>query len=423
MRLLIHNLGPIRGNIRTIDLSRRFIILNGYNNSGKTLVSRLISIIFDTSFIDRFSKSSDIFLPTPLSTSITISLGFINQVFNGYSSFLEKYLSKLSLFDSSFDFLIDPSDIHRVVHYPQSFLNNKFYRYPSINITKDNNSITFSTTKIKLYKEDLIKIVLHLFLGDIFNVFYLPSTNLIYSLLYEYSQESLTTKPENLRFSLPDQYQPITQIIKNLFNTPSPKNFYKDIVYQIQDILHGNLCFKTSDNNCLPKILFSKIGSLEPIPLYKTSSSAQKFAFLHSYFLYWVKRYNNFLFIEDLDEGLYPDNQIKILDLLIDFYTLNNNRVLISTINPLTADILNIFLLLDSLKGYTLNIPNSYFSKYIDVNTSLPPNDVSIYFFSGTSIIDYEVDYSGIYFRDFSHIRNSLNSIHNCLLDQLDSIH
>jgi len=58
MELIIKNLGPIKGNQQSINLSKKFLIFLGYNNSGKTYVSQLLWTIFNQDKHIQFIKSS-----------------------------------------------------------------------------------------------------------------------------------------------------------------------------------------------------------------------------------------------------------------------------------------------------------------------------------------------------------------------------
>ena len=58
MELIIKNLGPIKGNQQSIDLSKKFFIFLGYNNSGKTYVSQLLWTIFNKDKHIKFIQST-----------------------------------------------------------------------------------------------------------------------------------------------------------------------------------------------------------------------------------------------------------------------------------------------------------------------------------------------------------------------------
>jgi hypothetical protein len=87
MELIIQNLGPIKGNQQSIDLSKNFFIFLGYNNSGKTYVSQLLWTIFNQDKHIKFIQS-------------TFSDGILEEVFD--ESYLDGWQIELtqSLLDS-----------------------------------------------------------------------------------------------------------------------------------------------------------------------------------------------------------------------------------------------------------------------------------------------------------------------------------
>ena len=59
MKLLIEDLGPIKNNKQIIDLSKKFYVFVGANNSGKTYVSQLFWTIFNEDIIAEFARDTD----------------------------------------------------------------------------------------------------------------------------------------------------------------------------------------------------------------------------------------------------------------------------------------------------------------------------------------------------------------------------
>ena len=94
MELIIRNLGPIKGNQQSIDLSKNFFIFLGYNNSGKTYVSQLLWTIFNQ---DKHIK----FLESPFSDGI---LKDVSEQRQGHwqieltQTLIDSILKKFSLF-------------------------------------------------------------------------------------------------------------------------------------------------------------------------------------------------------------------------------------------------------------------------------------------------------------------------------------
>ena len=94
MELLIKNLGSIRNNNQTIDLTKNFYTFIDYNNSGKTLFSQLLWTIFNHDNIRKFSEKTQIDSlvidsEKPIKTT-TINQELIDEILNKFSQFIEK---------------------------------------------------------------------------------------------------------------------------------------------------------------------------------------------------------------------------------------------------------------------------------------------------------------------------------------------
>ncbi|MEM1172815.1 MAG: AAA family ATPase [Cyanobacteria bacterium P01_H01_bin.35] len=125
-------------------------------------------------------------------------------------------------------------------------------------------------------------------------------------------------------------------------------------------------------------------------------------------FKYWAAEKNNFLTIDEPEENLHPENQVKLVDLLIQFAQ-KNNKVLITTHSPLLANAVNNYIYLDVLKNeYSSDFVDKIVAennlKYIYNDNSISKDDIGVYFFEGSRIIDYEADEYGVYFRNFREV-------------------
>ncbi|UGS11478.1 ATP-binding protein [Microcystis aeruginosa PCC 7806] len=105
MELLIKNLGSIRNNNQTIDLTKKFYTFIGYNNSGKTLVSQLLWTIFNDDNIRKFSENTEIDSlvidsEKPIK-KITINQELIDEILNKFSQFIEKEVVNTYNLDAS----------------------------------------------------------------------------------------------------------------------------------------------------------------------------------------------------------------------------------------------------------------------------------------------------------------------------------
>lgn len=54
MKLIIKNLGPIKNNTQSIDLSKDLLVFVGRNNSAKSYVAQLLWVIFNQDIIHKF---------------------------------------------------------------------------------------------------------------------------------------------------------------------------------------------------------------------------------------------------------------------------------------------------------------------------------------------------------------------------------
>lgn len=127
--------------------------------------------------------------------------------------------------------------------------------------------------------------------------------------------------------------------------------------------------------------------------------------------------------MDEPEENLHPKNQILLLDLLIDFATQNENRVLITTHSPVLANALNNYVYLDILKNDHKcdldDIIEKHDLKYLNSSTSIARKDVGVYFFTGDRIIEYDSGHYSIYFRDFQEVSSAIDKSAETLTDYI----
>ncbi len=157
--------------------------------------------------------------------------------------------------------------------------------------------------------------------------------------------------------------------------------------------------------------------------MYLTSSSVNQLTLLYLYLKYWAAEKNNFLTIDEPEENLHPENQVKLVDLLIEFAQ-KGNKVLITTHSPLLANAVNNYIYLDVLKNeYSSDFVDKIVAennlKYIYNDNSISKDDIGVYFFEGSRIIDYEADEYGVYFRNFREVIDSLDKTRKVLTDYI----
>ena len=127
--------------------------------------------------------------------------------------------------------------------------------------------------------------------------------------------------------------------------------------------------------------------------------------------------------IDEPEENLYVENQIALLDILIEFSKMKNNKVLITTHSPLMADIINSYVHLGVLKNkYNCDIEEILEKEnlnYLNPEIFIDQKEIGVYFFAGTKIIDYQADEYGVYFRNFKDINESVDRGAKILTDYI----
>lgn len=145
--------------------------------------------------------------------------------------------------------------------------------------------------------------------------------------------------------------------------------------------------------------------------MYLASSSVNQLTLLYLYLKYWAKEKNNFLIIDEPEVNLHPENQIRLMDILIQFVSEHDNRVLITTHSPILTDILNNYVYIHTLKKNSVDVKKiieDHQLKNLNPDISIAKEDLGVYFFTGDQIIDYGTSQYGVYFRNFREIINSL---------------
>ncbi len=159
-----------------------------------------------------------------------------------------------------------------------------------------------------------------------------------------------------------------------------------------------------SISNWAEKFKLLNNGNNEPIQMYLASSSINQLGTLYLYLKYWAKADENFLMIDEPEENLHPESQIKLINLLLEFGNLNN-RVLITTHSPLLAEIINNYLVLGQLKDKS-KIANDL--GLVDVD--LTPEDTGIYYFNGEIVTEHKVGSYGTIFSSFKEAQDKIYS-------------
>jgi AAA15 family ATPase/GTPase len=436
MQLFVKNLGPIKEC--QVDLTKKFLVFVGYNNTGKTYLAHLIWAIFhpfareafvkqlssNMAFVDQmalnFEAANDI---NKGSHILTLETEWINLFLDKYITFIKsdtlpRVLNIMADIDK-YDFLVDKLSL-KLQCENLNFLKEQKYKggivyqsdektYRFMELSKDKDSLSLCIDndieidgKIKMLidnavyepKISIISAVIDL-LFDNQIPFYLPVTRLVSSAFYQYI---LRAEKERKAEILED----FAKIIKNLSSvSPESIHKYKGYYTQPTDILMTSFSTlhemgKPRDTKdyrdfieALEKIIggslvikeetdsrdiYLKIDSRREIPMFLSSSSVNQLSSLYLYLKYWVKTERNFLIIDEPEINLHPSNQVLLLDILVSFANKNNNRVLIATHSSLIAETINNHLHLGILKNAGVDIEDIVYSNKLKIN---PENALS----------------------------------------------
>jgi predicted ATPase len=467
MELLIKNLGSIRNNNQAIDLTKKFYTFIGYNNSGKTLVSQLLWTIFNDDNIRKFSENTQIdSLVIDSKTPIKINQELIDEILNKFSRFIEKEVVNTYNLDASIKETIISSNKLIFQANIQEFKDKNFrltfvvdndLEYLQISKRKSSLTINIKENNIpekvfdkiprdfferaKPSKESvIISSVITVLLSPTQDTFFIPASRSFFPVFYQYIYEiernkriesnrlflelienidddsdSNEDKLKRLREQLPKRSytEPMNKVIESLYSLNTKKKInsvYNSLIEKMIGLMGGEITISSLE--AIAPIQFSfKFDESKDLPMYLASSSVNQLTILYLYLKYWAKEKNNFLMIDEPEVNLHPENQIRLMDILVQFVTEHNNRVLITTHSPILTDILNNYVYLHTLKSYDVDVTKIIEDnqlKNLNPEISLAKEDLGVYFFTGDKIIDYGTSQYGVYFRNFKEVINSV---------------
>ena len=284
-------------------------------------------------------------------------------------------------------------------------------------------------TPESFFKDTLKHLLNNAFLSQT-NTLFMPSERLFYTSKYDYMYgierekndllfKLLSNKDDNAdlknraqNLTRPNYTQAIQPIIKLLlnFNRQNAHSYYQQAIEDLEGIINGRITARRSESIALAEFVLTMKNNNE-LPMYLASSSVNQLSSLYLYLKYWAREQNNFLIIDEPEENLHPQNQIKLTDLLLQFGQMNNNRLLITTHSPLITEHINNYLVLGTIlaqigEAEARNTAAKLAIEYLP----LTHQDVGIYFFTGTEIQEYTIDDYGTIFRDFKRATDKVKS-------------
>lgn len=348
--------------------------------------------------------------------------------------------SSLLLFEkkaNSFQVSFERSDFDRLLQYPEIRTENVI-----LNLNPEasylliyKNTVPFDS----IAKEAISSIIFRILFDSVHSPFLLPANRVFYPSFIRYIfssakeerdaaeniiknggivQEGLLKKPYS---------EPIDVLIDRLYNlntTTEAKPFYLDLIDELNGLIGGNIEMKSTGFG--PVEFNLKLATEKELDMYMSSSAANQLTTLYLYLKYWAEEKDNYLIIDEPEENLHPDNQIKLVNILMKFADRNNNKILITTHSPLITDHINNYANLSYLKEQDVDVSSMVNDKFTHMANieSIAHKDYGVYFFNGSGIQEYEVGNYGAYFEDFQKAENNVKETSNALKNSIyDKLH
>jgi predicted ATPase len=476
MKLIIKNLGPIKNNNPAIDLSKDFFVFVGRNNSGKSYVAQLLWAIFNEDIIHKFARTNVEIIDNKIVENINnvaVTSELIGEILDKYSLFLQEK-TKREIFNIGKNSQVLNNIVIRFEYEKSELSELREKEIGGIVKIKDNEGNTLEYIEFKKDQGDLIykfierqlpesmkeiipkksldrdlldkkkffliATIIRTMLKHYHETFFLPASRIFFSTFYRYIYEvdrkrreqdikklvDLLENPRkkgNIQLSDLEELdfkrkytEPMNQVFEKLFSLEENiEGHYINLVEQLQKILGGEIKVIRPEGIGVAELYF-KIDSVdEPFNQLTT---------LYLYLKYWALEKNNFLMIDEPEVNLHPENQIKLINILIQFIqNETGNKVLITTHSSMLANAINNYIYLDVLKrekGFNVKkIIEENKLKCVDSSISISQDKVGVYFFTGDRIIDYESSDYGIYFMNFREVENNLDNSLRILTDYI----
>jgi len=480
MKIEVKNFGPIKKG--TIDLDKRFTVFVGYNNSGKTYMSQLLWGLHNNPIRTNIKNSAEnnayVLDHLDNTYSKTIAPDEISLIIDEYKSYLKdavfpdlfnvktQYFSQDKM---SIEFLGDLlSEFTKIKfsYFAFNISNGKEGLFPEYYIIKKNeNSLEIHIEKMQLDRPksvfdvvgkdnrryayyfgateitDIIKhitgSVTFMSLFDAGNKsFFLPATRTFFPSYYKYiysvakdEKDLIDSKLKNggglesIKSLSKSTYTKATDdLIENIYrlNTnPEVKNHFGDLLQELKAIIGGDIIIKSAEG-IAPIEFFLKLDNGKELDMYLSSSSANQLTTLYLYFKFWAEEKNNYLIIDEPEENLHPENQIKLVNLLMKFAD-RGNKVLITTHSPLITDHVNNYANLSHLAETGMDMKSLIAENKLEMVAveTIKKDDYGVYFFNGDSIKEYTVDDYGVYFKDFADAEDKVKETSNILKEKI----
>lgn len=442
MKILIKNLGPIKRG--EIPLNSDLLFFVGYNNSGKSYATQLIWAIYNEKFRNNFLdelnynkitkvKKIENFLFTK-NIAIKILEEFekyiedkIHLIFNLNKEEFKRFKINFLLDDNEIETLIDQGGqeytIQKIGDDSKTVIIRRKYS-SKLNIEGNIEDIDFDILKRKIIEFYFFSII------DAAQSFFLPAIRGAYVNLFQYINRYEKEKKDMLHEFLSDKnkvdinkvfslieesnssYTMATNFLINKLTELSPdtkeSEKYIEFIDIVKDIIGGEIVKKDSKIIGNSKFYLSINGKKELLPMHISSSTTNQLAPLYLFFKYWGhKAMSDMLIVDEPEENLHPENQIKFLNMIFKFVE-NNNKALITSHSPLLTKLLNSHIAFNELSDVNKEqiTAETGFKSFDFINK----NNVKVCFFNGEEILAYPVTEYGTMFKDFVKVEDTVNN-------------
>jgi predicted ATPase len=200
-------------------------------------------------------------------------------------------------------------------------------------------------------------------------------------------------------------------------------------VQSMEKIMGGQVILKTlnliSEDKEVDYAFKFSINSKESdeLPFSLVASAVNQLSTIYLLLKYVLAEKNNFLFIDEPEENLHPQNQLLLLNLLLEFANVNNNRVLIASHSTILADALNNYLHISFLRESKIEISKEISAKnYFNTQLNLTIDEIGVYsFLKNGSMEEYDYERYGVNFKTFNYeamkIAQLKSDLQNVILD------
>lgn len=476
MKLVFNNLGAIKSG--EIDMDRQFYLFVGYNNSGKTYLSKLLFTIFHDDTMQGFPNEELVVkIGDAISENkIELTNDFVTNLLDGFAKHIEsKFRAALNLnkdqpafrdFSVGFTFTDNeiinlefkvssgsrvskkPYDIFslkkdkgsKLVQYDQNNFEHQFAELDEEEKAQLENVISKQTNPQNIHTTLMAFLLRYLLRNEkepIFfpadRLFYLKHKRSMFSKQYEREKEVKVKIQElieqnsnqiNLK-ELLDLIKPsftnaedalISQIVKMENKFLDDKlvalPYFTKLYQELEKIMGGEVVLKkvnlpTGEKEVEYAFKFDiNTKESDELPLALSSSAVNQLSTIYLFLKYILNDKPKFLFIDEPEENLHPQNQILLLNLLLEFANINKNRVLIASHSPLLARALNNYLILSQLENGEATA-----KKLGLLNLNLTPENMGIYYFDGKSVYEHKAGNYGTIFTSFKLAQDEIYQI------------